>query len=242
MTKTKILIVIILFSIISSFFLIKLYGKVLNKQIQNYVNVESERIIKNIVSATVNEILEKNLTNDLFNIKKNTKEEIELLDYNTKEVNKILKEVNKSIHKQLLDLEEGNIKKYTIAQTFKNSKFKNIKSGVICEIPLGSVKKNTLLANFGPNIPIKMSFLGSVSSHINTKITPYGFNSLAIEVSLQTEIKQTISMPITSKTQIITIKSPLTIKIIQGLIPEYYYKNGLEKGTTQIKTTLFQND
>lgn len=241
MTKKNKFLVIMLLSIISSFFLIEMYGKTLNKQLQNYVNIESERIIKNVVSSSINELLEKNLSEDLFVIKKNSRDEIELLDYNTKEVNRILKEINKSIQLKLLDLEEGNIENYIIAETFKGSKFRNIKSGVICEIPLGTLKKNALLSNFGPNIPIKMSFLGSVTSNINTKITPYGFNSLVIEVSLQTEIKQTITMPISSKTKTTKITSPLTIKVIQGLIPEYYYKNGLEKGTTQVKTTISQN-
>ena len=137
---------------------------------------------------------------------------------------------------KLKNLEEGNVNDFYIAEQLKRGKFKSIKSGIICEVPIGSSKNNVLYANFGPYIPIKMSFLGSVNSYITTKIDSYGFNSVYIEVTLNIEVEEMISLPTSSNVSTITLKSPLTMKIIQGIIPEYYYTKGLEKISNQYST------
>lgn len=233
MNKLQKFVTIIVFAIITSFFLLGSMGQKLNKQLYNYVNAESKSIVSNVVNYSINEIIEENIEEDLFEITKNSRGEIELLDYNTKEVNRLLKIVNQSIQKELVKLEEGKIKDYVIAETFKQGKFKNVKSGIICEIPLGSLKGNAFYSNFGPNIPIRLSFLGAVKSYINTKITAYGFNSLVLEVTLHIEVEERVTMPTASKISTLKIQSPLTIKIIQGIIPEYYYTKGIEKTSNQ---------
>ena len=231
----KILILIVL-AWLTSIITINNIGKKLNVSLLKYVNIESKRIVNNIVTYTINETIANNSTDDLFEITKNTRGEIELLDYNTKEVNKILKIINQSIIEKLKSLEEGNVNDFYIAEQLKRGKFKSIKSGIICEVPIGSSKNNVLYANFGPYIPIKMSFLGSVNSYITTKIDSYGFNSVYIEVTLNIEVEEMISLPTSSNVSTITLKSPLTMKIIQGIIPEYYYTKGLEKISNQYST------
>lgn len=235
--KNKFLIVLIA-ALISSFFLLEISGRELNTKLYDYVNLESKRISSNIINYSINEILEENLNADLFIVVKNSQNEIESLDYNTKEVNRILKTINKSIQNNLLKLEEGDVAEFPIAETFKNSKFKRVRSGLICEIPLGSLKNNAFYSNFGPNIPIRMSFLGDVSSKLNTKITPYGFNSLVVEVTAHIEITVKINMPTQSKENKVKIDTPLTLKIIQGIVPKYYYENALEKGSNVQETNI----
>lgn len=231
MNKLHQLTIIVLLAILTSFFLLEILGSKLNKQLYNYVNVESKRIVSNVVNYSVNEIIEKNLSDDLFEITKNSRGEIELLDYNTKSVNALLKTINQQIQQELLNLEEGKVKEYVIAETFKKGRLKNVKSGIICEIPLGILRNNTFYSNFGPYIPIRMSFLGAVRSYITTKITSYGFNSLVLEVTLHIEVEEKITMPTASNVSTLKIESPLTLKVIQGIIPEYYYTKGLEKSS-----------
>ena len=233
--KNKFLILLII-SIFSSFFLLESLGNKLTTSLYNYVNIESKRIVSNIVNSSVNEIISNNLTEELFIITKNQQNEIELLDYNTKQVNIILKKITDSIQTNLLLLEEGKIKKFNLANTFKYGKLNFSKGGVICEIPLGSLKKNAFFSNFGPIIPIRMTFLGNIVSNIDTKITPYGFNSLVIEVSLHVEIEEYIIMPTTSKKSTLKIDAPLTLKIVQGIVPEYYYQEEIKKSSGKYTT------
>ena len=233
MTKKKIFFLILIVSFLSSFFLLEILGKKLTPSIYKYVNIESKRLVTNIVSTSVNTIVSQNLTDNLFTITKNKQDEVEILDYNTKQVNEILKQITENIQKNLLSLEEGKINNFAVAETFKKGRFKSAKAGVICEIPFGTLKKNSFYANMGPYIPIRMTFLGSVKSNIDTKITPYGFNSLVVEVSVHIEIEEYITMPTSSKKSLIEIDSPLTLKIIQGIVPEYYYKEGIKQSSGQ---------
>jgi len=151
------------------------------------------------------------------------------LDYNTEEVNKIIKMINQTVTSKLQNLDYKELQKLNIPE---NLVFKNqpkIKNGIICEISIGSLKNNALYSNFGPSIPLKMSFQENMLTKIKTKYTAYGFNSLVIEIFVIVEVRQRISSPISAKETKIFIESPLTIKIIQGTIPEKYYEKQIEK-------------
>ncbi len=216
--------------------IINCLGKKLNSSLLNYVNVESKRIASNVVNSIVNETIATTTEDDLFEITKNSRDEIELLDYKTKEVNKLLKQTTENILKTLQHLENGTITSPYLSTQFRRGRFSNAKSGIICEVPIGTTKRNVLYANFGPYIPIRMSFLGSVNSYISTNIESYGFNSVFIEVTIHVEIEELITLPTTSQISKIEIKAPVTMKIIQGVIPEYYYTKGLEKISNQYST------
>ena len=170
----------------------------------------------------------------LFIIIKNEKDEVEMIDYNTKEVNKILSKITQEIQKRLMKLEDGDLNGLKIVDSFK---LKNNKNGVICKVPMGSLRGNTLLVNLGPIIPIRLSFVGQVQSNINTKITSYGINNLVLQINVEAEVEQYITMPIMTKKKTLKIKAPLTIKIIQGTVPNYYLA-GIEKNSNSIATPI----
>ncbi len=237
MKKSSKLLLLLVTALISSFFLLEVLGKSLNQQLFEYATFESERLIKNVINYSLNDLLSENLDSDLFTITKNDKGEIEILDYNTKEVNRILKEINKQIQNDLLQLEEGQINDFPIADTFKSGKFSKKKSGIICEVPLGSLRNNALYSNFGPSVPIRMNFIGSISSNLVTNITPYGYNSLVVEVNVSIEVDTKITLPTATKSTKINYQLPLSLKIIQGIIPQYYYEKGLEKSSSIYTTS-----
>lgn len=232
----KKLIIILFIAWLTALLIINYLGKKLNISLLNYVNVESKRIASNVVNSTLNHTIATIAEDDLFEITKNSRGEIELLDYKTKEVNQLLKEVTENILKILQELENGTSTTPFLSEQFKRGRFTNAKSGIICEVPLGTTKRNVLYANFGPYIPIRMSFLGNVNSYITTNIEAYGFNSVFIEVIIHVEIEELITLPTTSQISKIEIKAPITMKIIQGIIPEYYYIKGLEKISNQYST------
>lgn len=89
-------------------------------------------------------------------------------------------------------------------------------------MPMGSLQKNSLFINVGPSIPIRMSFIGQVESNLNTSIREYGINYLAIEVNVHVTVEEQIIMPATSRKETLSIEAPLTVKIIQGEIPDFY--------------------
>lgn len=217
--------------------MLEILGRRLSPILYRYVNVEAKRFASNVVNYAVNDVLAKDLDKDLFSLTKNNKDEIEILDYNTKEVNRLLKEITKQIQLRLLELEDGKIDDLAISENFKAKRFTKIKNGVLCEIPMGALRKNSLFVNVGPVIPIRMSFLGQVRANLKTKITNYGINNLVVEITVHVEVEEQVTMPAMSKNTILEIDSPLTIKIIQGTVPNYYY-GGLSQNSSSYALPL----
>ena len=211
-----------LFCIIISFFCVSLLGKKVNPILLNYLNLEVERVTANVIDSSVNDVLAQGLDDELFIISKNNKNEIEMIDYNTQKVNLLLQKINKKIYTKLLSMEEGNVEKFSLSSSLLGNNYKNVDSGIICEIPIGSLTGNGFFNNLGPIIPIKMSFLGHVNSTLKTKLTSYGINNLYLELYVQVEVKERISLPKSSRDVTISIDAPLSIKIISGVVPDYY--------------------
>ena len=108
-----------------------------------------------------------------------------------------------------------------ISSGFKVEKI--LKNGIVCKVPIGSLRKNSLFVNVGPSIPIKMVFIGQVESSLNTKIREYGINYLVVEINVNVVVEEQIIMPAMSKRETLNLEAPLTLKIIQGEIPNYYF-------------------
>lgn len=232
MNKIKCLFWLTMLSVGLSFFLLRVIGQRLTPILSRYVNIEANRFANNIVNSIVNEIIIDNYEENLFEISQNASGEIEMLDYNTKKVNKLLLEINEVVQQKLINLEEGKIEELEISNNFKLTNLKKTKNGVLCEIPLGALKGNMLFANIGPNIPIRLSFIGQVQSNLETKITSYGINNIVIETNIIVEVEERITMPTTSENSVVIIKAPLTIKIIKGTVPNYYAGTYEKKSNT----------
>lgn len=221
MSRTKLLFIIILSTTIISVFLLSILGKRLSPILARYVNVEAKRFASNIINTSVNDIVEEGLTEDLFTLSKSEDGKIEMLDYNTKKVNHILSSINSKIQEKLLNLEDGKILNMPISSSFKMEKL--TKNGIVCKVPMGSLRKNALFVNIGPQIPIRMAFIGQVESSLNTKVKEYGINYLVVEINVNVVVEEQIIMPAMSKKETLKITAPLTLKIIQGEIPNYYF-------------------
>lgn len=221
MNKIKILFFVLISTTIISVFLLSILGKRLSPILARYVNVEAKRFASNIINTSVNDTIEEKITDDLFNLSKTEDGKIEILDYNTKKVNSILSSINTKIQKKLLNLEDGQIANMPISSGFKVEKI--LKNGIVCKVPIGSLRKNSLFVNVGPSIPIKMVFIGQVESSLNTKIREYGINYLVVEINVNVVVEEQIIMPAMSKRETLNLEAPLTLKIIQGEIPNYYF-------------------
>ena len=120
----------------------------------------------------------------------------------------------------------------------KEGKYKKIKRGVLCELPLNVLKNNITLSNIGPTIPIKLSFSGNVKTKTKTTTKNYGINNIVVEVIVVVEINEQITMPTSSKETTLTIEAPLVLKIIQGKVPEYYET---DLNGNSVTSTIFSN-
>ena len=219
--RFNIFIALIILSFVLSIIMILYSGKRLEKVIVRYATAETERIASVILNDVV-DLDDEIFDNDFYEIIKDNNGNINLIDFNSKEVNSILKVINDRAMERLIALEKGNSEDLELSDSLKGTKLTYLKDGIVCDIPLGVLLNNSLLVNFSTSIPIRFSFIGTVSSNIFTDVKEYGFNNALIEVGVEVTIKEKITMPHSTETIPITTRVNLVTQIVQGKVPEYY--------------------
>ena len=201
--------------ILVSFFLSFLFLIYIDKRLfsilKNYVDIE----VSNLTTRIVNQVISYNRFDNTY-LKRHSDGSY---SYDTKVINDYVDLVTEKIDYELSNVEAGKIDSLFFR---KNNKYKNIKNGLIFDVMFSSIKGSTLFSSIGPGIPVRLSFIGEVTSSIDIKTKEYGINNILVKVILNINIKERTSMPFTSNEQIIKISEPLTVDIIKGDIPEYY--------------------
>ena len=211
---------------ISSFFLLHQMDQRLKKVLSPFLDLEVERLTNNIVNKA---IIDMNLSSNIedYMIIHRNQEKLENITYRTDIMNQITNEVTKHIQDVLKSVDEGVLDDYFVSSKLKIGKYRKAKNGILCEVSLGVLRDSVLFANIGPSIPIRLSFLGQVSTEIKVETTEYGINNMMVQVILIVHVQEMVSMPVSSKKREIIIKEPLSIQMIHGDIPKYI--NGLSK-------------
>ncbi len=205
--------------LLATFFLIVMIDKRINVILDQYINIEVERVTGNIVSRAVSEVMAKEEYKSLLVTGDKN------ISYNTQGINKLIDSISLCVHNKLMDLEKGDADDIFGIERYRKSKFKKMSKGILCDISLGSIRNSSLFANVGPTIPIKLTFTGQVKAEIDIKTKEYGINNVIVEMSVIVSVREQASMPLTSKQKDIVVTEPLSIEIIKGEIPDYY--NGL---------------
>lgn len=222
----------ILLLLLGLFFSFKFMQKKAFPVFSTFAKMETSKLANIVINKAISKQLVENASiDDLFIITRGSNDEIKTIDFNTTVVNKFLSTTASSIQLSLKQIEEGNADLLEIADdisiTYDQQK---LKKGIIYEIPSGVLFGNSFLSNIGPKIPVRFSLLGDIQSNIKTKITNYGINNALIEVSLHVELKILSILPFISEEVKIQNNIPLSIKMIEGNIPNYYF-NGIDRET-----------
>ncbi len=217
----------IIFIIVGTYLTINYVGNRLGKKLLEYASNEVGRIARYVVNyaCSTDDIKELEF-NDLFVMTKNQNDEIKTIDFNPIVVNNILNAVTKNVIKYFKALEEGNLEVINLKDNFFiKTDLDKLKEGIVVEIPMGAVTGNALLANLGPKIPVKLLLTGDIESYIDTDIKYYGINNALITIYVNLKVSEEIYMPITTGRVTISQKIPIAIKLIQGIVPNFYFDN-----------------
>ncbi len=217
----KKIIYVLFFSFIGTFVFIYFINKKVSPSILKYSTVEADRFASVIINTSFKTVTKNNNSN-LVSISKNSIGEIKEINFDTDKVNYLLRSITKDIQKNVLLVEEGKTDNFDISSSLKGNNFKHIRKGVVCEMPVGSIYSSSFMANYGPIIPIKLTFIGNVSTSIDTTVKSYGINNAYIEVDVLVEVNERISIPSLTKNVKLRKKLPIVMKVIQGTIPDYY--------------------
>ncbi len=210
-------------------------NKKINPFLINYAEVEIKRLSNLIINKAISEVISDDLKiEELLIIEKDHKNEIQTIDFNPLYVNKILTTVNRKVQFNLKNIIKGKIDQIDlIIEELEDYDLKKMGHGIIFEIPSGAIFNNTLLANLGPRIPVRFELIGEVVSNISTQITNYGINNAMMEISIKIELNEQVILPFVSKKIVYSVQTPVAIKLIQGVVPNYYF-NGLSKDSPNV--------
>lgn len=150
---------------------------------------------------------------DLITVYKDKNENITMLKSNITPINLIISDVAENIQKQMNKIEEEEI-----------------------GIRLGSFTGSKILSGRGPNVPIKLSTVGSVETDLRSEFKEAGINQTIHRIYLQVDCKISILTPYNSMQESIFNQILIAENIIVGQIPDAYYNlEGMEqKNATDI--------
>ena len=143
----------------------------------------------------------KNLTyNDLCTIERDSNERIRLITMNSVTINNLNSQIALDIQKKLNDT--------TISKFY---------------IKLGSFTGIKLLSGRGPNLEVRMSTIGEVTTEIKSEFEETGINQTLHKIYININCNVSLLTPFKDVDESITAQVLLSETIISGDIPDSYY-------------------
>lgn len=208
-------------AIICSILFIKILSNKIGPVYLDIAENEVKKLVILVINNSINDdVINEIGNNELFDIVKNNNNEIVLIDYNSMNVNKYLALVVRTVSNNLDLIENGKYNLLSFDLEGYDNKLLN--KGIIANIPFGSLLGLNLLSNIGPRVPVKFNLIKDVSGGIDTKINEYGINNAYMEVLVKIKVNVNINLLFLSRTINIECSVPISMKIIQGNIPNFY--------------------
>lgn len=224
------LLVIIVTVILLSFLFIHYYNKRISNKIISIAQIKINEYSNDIIMDSFNkQILDEHEINNIIKISKNKSDEIIAVDFDLKKAYLVSMNVSKNIRDSLNNLEKQNLKEEFLDYYQKD--------GFVLLLPIGLASKNIYFSNLGPRIPVRIKFVGNLTTGLQTKIKEYGVNNSLIEVYLKVSLNEEIIVPYSSKKINNSCEILLSSQVIEGIAPSIY--NGLlEKNSSLINVPL----
>jgi hypothetical protein len=175
---------------------------------KNTIEVYNNYLIMNFIS---NDILSKSDLNNIIKLNKNNKDEIISIEYDTKLTYKLLKIVTDELYQIVSQTTYKDILDYDF----------DIKDDLVIYYPVLLSSNNIFLNNLGPKVPVKIKFLSSLLTNINTKVTSYGLNNVLLEIYINITINDDIVIPYYKDKISKDYNVLLSSKVVMGTLPNY---------------------
>ena len=201
------------------------FGNLLGDNLIRSAELEVNRFTSIIVNNSVRKYLNENQDIEVVEIIRNG-DRIEVIRYNTGVVNEISMDISNAIEQDINYMITGDFERIDFSSSkISASYYDKIDDGLVLGISIGNITGNSLLANVGPRIPLKIEMVSNVNVEIKNEVTEYGMNNALMEVFLEITVNPVIVMPFMSEEIKVVNKVPLSTEIIQGEIPEGYFSS-----------------
>jgi sporulation protein YunB len=211
---------------------------IINKELEPTLMSVAKSETINLATLVINDAIDQQFeqaeSEDLFRSIPNT-EGSNNIQFDTEKIIRKQTEIVTLIHKNIKAVEEGDL---SILESHLGVKIESDKTkesdGVAYSVPLGRVTDNTLLANFGPDIPIEFSAIGDVQSDVKTKVVEFGINGGVIEVYIEVKVNIEVIIPLATDTTVVTRNIPIGMGVFRGDVPQFYNGSGKSSPAIQL--------
>ena len=204
----------LIIEIVLSLLFIKWIDREVSPTVMNYSIGEAKKIISIIINRSINsDLFEKNDMEKLYILNRDENNEILAVTLNSIILNRLTDKIS--------DICEDNLRLVEDYRLDELEKEFNIGKEYFF-VPSGLFLGTKIFSNLGPDIPIRIKLIGNVTSGVKTEVKEYGINNSLITISITISVEVSIILPFNSESLSITNDIPVSIKMINGKVPEFY--------------------
>ena len=164
--------------------------------------------VKQLATLAINQAISEKISEDLddggvLKIETSPDGKTQLISFDSRNQAKILNKVVSSANAALLKLEKEPI-----------------------EIPIGQALDSSILAQFGPHVPINLYPHGFSKADIYVDLQEAGINMVMVTAYIEIEAQVQIVIPFASEEALITTRYPIEWHLLQGEVPRVYFRGG----------------
>lgn len=101
------------------------------------------------------------------------------------------------------------------------------------EITVGQMFKNTILSDWGPDIPVEIWPKGSAKINIEPRLESKGINVVMVTLVLKIHTEMGVVVPFSEDVVPIDIDYPIAQAMVVGEVPNYFFQNEGNNNTMQ---------
>ena len=216
---TTIPILIVLLIIIISFLLISNFNNKIRPKMIDILEKRINKLSNDIIMDSFNnKVLNNHDINKIIKINKNKNDEIVAVDFDLKKAYEVSLDVTNNIKSSIDNIEKEYIDEQDVLKKINNNEY-------VLLIPIGIASNNLYLANLGPKIPVKVSYIGNLVTGLSTDVKKYGINNVLIEVYINITLNEEILVPYINKKINNNCRILISSQIIEGSVPDFYGGN-----------------
>lgn len=168
--------------------------------IKSYAKTELKKISQEAVTNGIKEIADRQDIHQLMRVEKDKQGKITMLAIDSRLQAKMYSQVSERISKVLNQLRSHNI--------YLNT---------------GQLLQSTLLADFGPKIPMQIYPKGASQISLVPRLQSTGINTVMISLHLRVKNEMGLLVPYVKDSTMVTVEYPLGEMLMVGEVPEFYY-------------------
>ncbi len=187
-----------------------------------------------IQSAVKNRIVDSGKTEGLVTYKYDNEGKVASVSTDPKVVNEVQSLATANVQSLLEQIEQGKKPDFANFAGIDVERENELSNGIFTEIPLGRATDNALLANLGPNIPVRFRVIGSVETDWVEKIEEAGINNVRLRGWIEVVVRTQIVVPFETQEKVIKTNIMLLSEFVPMDVPYYYHKGDGSSGAQPV--------